>query len=360
MTVSLHLNMSPPPLSLQNGPLSLWARATASSSSPVACWFLPMLTTSSAKSALDSSARPPPMPSAFTVTPTGEAGVLGRQCRGRRAWSVRWCLWMKRMGLTCCTAMLAALWDTGCRPSVWMTEQCFRKGSWCSGWWSPEMAAMVAVWDFLPLYIYVILLTITYTNPNISADTGLPAWTIQITPTLPLQTPPLMFHPVTPPLQTSSPPPGWYTPTQHGPPRARTWVCSSAYFPAIPTAGAAPGWSTRAPAPTLTSPTWSCHPHLVRHPLWPSPACLSAAPEQPTTKSASASSPSTNSLTICPAVCSWGKKTRMNVKGIRIKSRGQVAQADMMLRVCQVSIRWRRGGRRASWPRCALCLKCSF
>lgn len=71
--------------------------------------------------------------------------------------------------------MLAALWDTGCRPSVWMTEQCFRRGSWCSGWWSPETVAMVAVWDFLPLYIYVILLTITYTNLNITADTGLPA-----------------------------------------------------------------------------------------------------------------------------------------------------------------------------------------
>ncbi|TKS80967.1 Sialidase-3 [Collichthys lucidus] len=65
-----------------NGPLSPSVLVMASSSSPVVCWFLPMLTTSSAKSALDSSARPPHTPSASTVTPTGRSWRFGEAVPG--------------------------------------------------------------------------------------------------------------------------------------------------------------------------------------------------------------------------------------------------------------------------------------
>lgn len=287
--------------SLQNGPHSLWAQATGSSWSQVACSFLPTLTTSSAKSASDSSARTLPTRSASTVTPMGEPGDLGRRCPAQIAWSVRWCQWMKRTGPMCCTVMLAALWATGCRPSVWMMERCFRRGSWCSGWWNLEMVVMVVLLDFLPHYIYVKVLTVTHTSLSTAPDTGHPAWPTPITlPLLPLA----LCHPLTVLLQISSPPPGWYTPTQPGPRHAGIWACSSAYFPVIQTAGAAPGWSTRAPVRTLTWLIWSCLPHLGRHLLWPSPACLSVEPKQPTMKSASASSPSTSLLIICLETCS--------------------------------------------------------
>lgn len=77
------LLLSPP--SLQNGPPSPSVRAMASSSNQDVCWFPPMLTTLSAKSASDSSARPLLMPSASIVTLMGRPGVSGRRCRAQRA-----------------------------------------------------------------------------------------------------------------------------------------------------------------------------------------------------------------------------------------------------------------------------------
>lgn len=304
------------------------------------------------------------MPSVFTVTPMGAPGISGRRCRGQTVWSVRWCLWMRRMGLIYCTVMHAARLATGCRPLAWMMEQCFRRDSWCSGWWSLEMVVMVALWDFQPHYIYVNVLTTTWNNHCSTPDTRFPACLRLMPPPLPPKTwllsPPAPCHLIRVPLQISWPLLGWCIPTQHGPVHAKIWACSLAYFPGIPTAGVAPGWFTRDPVRTLTSLTLSCHPHQASHPLWPSLACLSVAPRQPMMKSALASSPSMSSLIICHGA-SRLEDTITKHRGITTKClrRGPVVRIDRMLKehVSTMCHMWRNGGRGASWVSFALCLK---
>lgn len=115
------------------------------------------------------------------------------------------------------------------------------------------------------------------------------------------------------------------------------------------------------PVPIQTWHTWSCHPHLAPHPLWPSPACLNVAPEQPTMKSALASSPSMSLLTIYRGMSSSeGTLVNINHSRITIKCSRQAGgvRVDMMLK--KHVFMWRRGGRRASWESCAPSLKCSF
>lgn len=232
----------------QSGPPLLWAQDTASSSSPVACWSLPTPTTSTAKSALDSCARRPRTPSASTAMTTAGPGALGRRCRGRRAWSVRWCRSTRRTAPTFCMSTPAAPWDTESRPSALMTERRFRRASWCSGWRSLTTVAMVAWWGSLRRCVH------STVGRNAAADTGclLPA-----SPTAamwPLLAPLPILHFVKVLRPTSSPLPGSYTPIQHGQPHVKTWECPSAFSLVIQTAGVAPGWSTRAPAGTQTWP----------------------------------------------------------------------------------------------------------